>query len=342
MSQMKNSIRGYIQMSSVLTYVLIFLCAFFVTAISVPLLTKVANRIGFLDRPTKRKQHKTSVPLVGGVCMFLGFATSFIILMFVSDTFMEESQTKFLFVLLGGLISLSIGIVDDFFKTRGKEFPAWPRIIIHLGIATMVFAVGIRFTGFMVPFTSDELYIHFPFWLQYILTVTWVFGVITVVNWSDGMDGLTGSLCAITSATLFIVAMVVGDPTPAFLTIILVGVTTGFLKYNFFPAKIFMGDSGATFLGYMIAVISVYGMFKQATFISIVIPVLALGVLIFDNLFVIFKRWRNKQPLHKADAGQVHHRLLRSGLSPVQALVFLVLLSGVLNLISVIILLLGV
>ena len=274
--------------------------------------------------------------------MFLGFAVSFLILMFVSETFMEGSEVNFLFVLLGGLICLAIGIIDDYSKTRGKEFPAWPRIIVHLAVASMVFFVGIRFTGIMVPFTNEEVYINFPFILQYFITVFWIFGVITVVNWSDGMDGLTGSLCAVTSITLFIVALHMGEATPAYLTLIMVGVTLGFLKYNLFPAKIFMGDSGATFLGYMIAVISIYGPFKQATAISMFIPVLALGVLIFDNIFVLFTRFRDKRPLHKADAGQVHHRLLRAGLTPVQALAFLVLLSVVLNLFSVIILLLDI
>jgi UDP-N-acetylmuramyl pentapeptide phosphotransferase/UDP-N-acetylglucosamine-1-phosphate transferase len=233
---------------------------------------------------------------------------------------------------------LLIGVVDDYFKANGKEFPAWPRSLVYIAAASLVFAVGVRFYGMDIPFTDE--YFHFPLWLQYILTVLWIFGVITVVNWSDGLDGLAGSLCTITSITFFIVAMYMGEGMLAMLTLMLVGVTTGFLKYNLFPAKIFMGDSGTTFLGYMIAVISVYGLFKQATVVSIFIPVLALGVPMFDGLFVAAKRLLNKQPPHKADRTHMHHRLLKTGLTPVQAFMFLVLLSVVLNLVSVIIMLL--
>ena len=323
-------------MPDIMTSIAILLVAFLTTAILVPIVVKFANVIGFLDRPTKRKDHKMPIPLVGGVCMFVGFSVAFFV-------FVGTSDPRFIWVLLGGLIILAIGVVDDYFKSQGKEFRVWPRLLVQIGVACMVFFVAeIRFTGFAIPFTDYyENFIVFPIWLQFALTVTWIFGVITVVNWADGLDGLCGSLCAVTSITIFIVATTLGEPTVAILTLILVGVTMGYLKYNFFPARIYMGDSGSTFLGYMIAVVALYGTLKQATAISVLIPVLALGVPIFDNLFVIFRRLRNKQPIYKADKGQIHHRLLRMGLTPVQALVFLVLLAVVLNLISIIIFLIG-
>jgi UDP-N-acetylmuramyl pentapeptide phosphotransferase/UDP-N-acetylglucosamine-1-phosphate transferase len=321
-----------------MTHILIFLCSFTVTAVTVPLLMKVANDIGFLDRPTKRKQHKISVPLVGGICMFAGFAAAFFV--FVGAGEAGSSERQFAYILLGGLAILVIGVVDDYFKAIGKEFPVWPRTLVYIGAATLVFAIGVRFTGLFIPFTDN--YIAFPIWLQYVLTVMWIFGVITIVNWSDGLDGLAGSLCAITSVTFFVVALYMGEPLLASLTLILVGVTTGFLKYNLFPAKIFMGDSGTTFLGYIIAVLSVYGLFKQATVISIFIPVLALGVPMFDSLFVAVRRILNKQAPYKADRTHMHHRLLRWGLTPFQAFLFLVLLSVVLNLGSIIMMLVGI
>jgi UDP-N-acetylmuramyl pentapeptide phosphotransferase/UDP-N-acetylglucosamine-1-phosphate transferase len=319
-----------------MTYIAIFLVSFIVTAVAVPILMKVANDVGFLDRPTKRKAHKISVPLVGGLCMFLGFVASFLIFIVLGESGNVERQ--FMYVLAGGLVILLIGLVDDYFKAVGKDFPEWPRMLVYIAAASLVFFVGIRFTGFFVPF-MDNHYIHLPYWAQYILTVMWIVGVITIVNWSDGLDGLAGSLCTITSVTFFIVALRMDDAIVAALTLMLVGVTTGFLKYNLFPAKIYMGDSGTTFLGYMIAVISVYGLFKQSTVVSMVIPVLALGVPMFDSLFVAFKRIRNKQAPYKADNTHMHHRLLRMGLTPVQAFLFLVLLSVVLNLISIIIIL---
>jgi len=198
----------------------------------------------------------------------------------------------------------------------------------------------VRFTGFNNPFSGQ--YVELPVWLQFILTVTWIFGVTTVLNWVDGLDGLAGGIAAISGATLFVAAVVKNQPESAVMAALLVGAALGFLRSNIFPAKVFMGDSGATFLGFILSVIALYGAFKQATVISTFVPVLALGVPIFDNIFVIVRRFRNKQPVYKADTAQIQFRLLKWGLRPPQAVLVLVLVSACLSLTSIILLLLNV
>jgi UDP-N-acetylmuramyl pentapeptide phosphotransferase/UDP-N-acetylglucosamine-1-phosphate transferase len=141
---------------------------------------------------------------------------------------------------------------------------------------------------------------------------------------------------------LFVVALAKGQSSSAMMAIILVGVTIAYLRYNKPPAKIFMGDAGATFLGFMLSVIALDGAFKQATMLSLFIPILALGVPIFDNIFVVVKRFLQGKPVYKADASQVHYRLLRTGLNPKQVVAFLCLISACLSLSSIILLLLNV
>ena len=293
----------------------------------VPLFARIAHRIGFEDKPTERKQHGAPKPLVGGIAMFLGFTAC-------AAFCIARYGAAHAWFLLGGFLILAIGVVDDFYKTKSKEFAVLPRVAVHLLAATLAFAAGARFTGFMNPFT--DVYVVLPVWLQYGLTVLWIFGVTTVVNWSDGMDGLAGGLSALCCGTLAITALYKGQPESALMAFAVMGAILGFLRYNIIPAKVYMGDSGANFLGFMIAIISLHGSFKQATVISSLIPVLALGVPIFDNLFVVAKRFVERRPIYAADAGQIHHRLLKRGLKPAHVLVFLFLVSACLNLTSII------
>ena len=204
----------------------------------------------------------------------------------------------------------------------------------------LVYASGIAFTGFYNPLSGE--YVLLPVWLQFILTILWIFGVTTVINFSDGMDGLAGGLSAISAGTLFIVALVKGQNTSAIMAIVLVGVAVAYLRYNKPPAKVFMGDAGATFLGFILGVIALDGAFKQATVLSLFIPILALGVPIFDNLFVVTKRFLQGKPIYQADASQAHYRLLRTGMNQKQVVAFLCLISVCFSLTSIILLLLQV
>jgi len=320
-------------------YIAAALCSFLIVFFAVTPLRKIALKRGFVDRPTERKTHKEPVPLVGGMAMFLGFTVAFAVFFVIVKR--PEGLNDFLqkmSIIAGASMILGIGIVDDFYKTKGKEFSVLPRMVVQLLAATLVFFAGIRFTGFTNPFNQE--YLMFPVIVQYLLTVIWIFGVTTVINWSDGLDGLAGGISAISGFTLFVFAMRIGEFDSALMAVILIGSAAGFLRYNKFPAKIFMGDSGANFLGFILAVIALYGAFKGATVVSVLVPVLALGLPIFDNIFLVIKRFVTKKPIYKADAGQIHHRLLKTGLSPSQTVLVLILVSICLNLTTIIIMLL--
>ncbi|MCS7461258.1 undecaprenyl/decaprenyl-phosphate alpha-N-acetylglucosaminyl 1-phosphate transferase [Paenibacillus doosanensis] len=312
------------------------LISFLIVLWLIPPLRKLAYKIDFVDKPrpdSERKIHREPIPLTAGIAIFAGFVITYFI--FIRDNFSQS-----LAIMAGGLLVLSIGIVDDWYKTHGKELPALPKLVVQLLAAVIVYQSGIVFHGFTNPFTGEEILLWT--WAQFLLTVTWIFGVTTVINFSDGMDGLAGSLSTISAVTLFIVALAKGQPDSAMMAILLVGVGLGYLKYNKPPAKVFMGDAGASFIGFMLAVIALNGAFKQATVLSLFIPILALGVPIFDNLFVVVKRFLNGKPIYQADATQAHYRLLASGLNTKQALMVLCLINVCFSLTSIIILMLHV
>jgi UDP-N-acetylmuramyl pentapeptide phosphotransferase/UDP-N-acetylglucosamine-1-phosphate transferase len=269
--------------------------------------------------------------LTASFAIYAGFVVSYLLF---SGGFSKQTAA----IMIGGLLLLIIGTIDDWYKTQGKDFPALPKMIVQVSAAVLVFASGITFEGFYNPISGE--FVGLPIVLQFILTILWIFGVTTVINFSDGMDGLAGGLSAISAVTLFVVALAKGQGNSAIMAIIVVGVAVAYLRYNKPPAKVFMGDAGATFLGFILAVIALDGAFKQATILSIFIPILALGVPIFDNLFVVVKRFMQGKPIYQADASQAHYRLLRMGLNPKQVVVVLCLVSLCLCLSSIILLLL--
>lgn len=305
--------------------------SFIIVCLVMPKFISVANKIGFVDKPNNRKKHKDLTPLSGGIVMYIGF--------FLTYPFFINFQKKVedvIVIFLAATLVIIIGIVDDYYKGLGKEFPIYPRVIIQILAATMVFKIGIVFRGITNPLNGE--FILFSYWMQYILTITWIFGITTVINWSDGMDGLAGSLASISAMTMFIVAITKGQINSAYMSITLIGVILAFLMYNIHPAKVFMGDSGANFLGFILSIIALEGAFKQATIISIFVPILALGVPIFDNIFVVFKRFLAGKPVYEADRSQIHYRLLEKGMNVKQIVSYICILSGCLSLISLLIL----
>lgn len=317
-----------------MTFLFAFILSLVIMLLLTPKLMTFAYKINYIERPkldTERKIHKESKPYLAGIGIFLTFWISYVI-------FIGNFSTKTLGIFLGSFMIFLIGMIDDWFKIKGKDLSAFPKAFIQLLACIITYNSNIRFEGFTNPL--DGSYISLPLWLQFSLSICWLFGLTTVINFTDGMDGLAGGITCISSCTLFVVALAKKDLSSALMSIILVGICLGYLKYNKFPSKILMGDSGATFLGFMLGIISLDGAFKQATIVSIFIPILALGLPIFDNIFVVFKRLSEGKPIYVGDTSQIHFRLLAKGLNQKQVVYFLYLLSLCLNLLAIILFLL--
>ena len=312
-------------------YVLTVILAFSSVFILTPLMIKMAFKYNFTDKPTKRKIHRGEIPLTGGAAMYIGFfLTYFIVLR--NNKFDEKYG-----IFIGATLIILIGLIDDYYKSIGREFKIFPRLIIQLLAAIIVFISGISFEGFTNPFT--DVYIELPIYLQFILTITWILGVTTVINWSDGMDGLAGGLSFISAMTFAATAIVLAQPVSLVFSFATAGCVLAFLFYNKYPAKVFMGDSGANFLGFILSIIALDGAFKQATVLSLLIPILALAVPIFDNIFVIFKRFSEGKPVYQADRSQIHYRLKEKGLTTTQVVTSITLISLTFSIVSIILLL---
>ena len=312
-------------------YLIATILSFSIVFILTPILMKVALKYNFTDKPTKRKKHRGPIPLCGGISMFIGFFIPYFIV-FYDHPFKEKYG-----IFIGALLILIIGVVDDYYKSIGKEFAIIPRLIVQLLAAIIVYKSGVVFQGFTNPFTNT--YVVLPTIIQFILTITWIFGVTTVINWSDGMDGLAGGLSFISAMTFAASAVILSQSPSLLFSLMIAGVVLAFLFYNKYPAKIFMGDSGANFLGFILSIIALDGAFKAATILSLLIPILALAVPIFDNIFVIFKRFSEGKPIYQADRSQLHYRLEAKGLNTKQVVSFISVISLVFSIISILMLL---
>ena len=298
-----------------------FVVSLLLVLLLIPPLRTLAVKIDFVDKPrpdSERKIHREPIPLTAGIAIFAGFFAAYFVL-----TNMDSRESWGIFS--GSILILGIGLVDDWYKTHGRELSSLPKLIIQVCAAIIVYSSGIAFEGFNNPFNGH--YINLPEWLQLVLTILWIFGVTTVINFSDGIDGLAGGLSAISGGTLFVAALTLGRADSALMAVILVGAALGYLKYNKPPARVFMGDAGATFLGFILAIIALDGAFKGATIASLFVPIFALGVPIFDNIIVVIRRIRQSKPIYQADASQAHYRLLATGLNQKQTLIFLCLLN---------------
>ncbi|WEK54510.1 MAG: MraY family glycosyltransferase [Candidatus Cohnella colombiensis] len=312
-----------------MVYIVAMVIAFMIVMFIVPIVRKVALKVGFVDRPTKRKIHATPIPLSGGVAIFIGVTITIWLFM--------DHFTLFRTILLGGLMLLVVGLIDDGYKSKGKEFPVWPRLIIYIAVAFIPVWQGIAIQGISSP--SSAAMIIFSPAVSIVVTVVWVFALINMLNFIDGMDGLASGVCVLSSLTLFVAALIGNQSETAIVAIVLAGSCLAFLAYNFHPARIFMGDAGATFLGYTLAVTAIEGAFKGATLLSLFVPLLALGVPIMDTIIVFTRRLLSGKGLHHADNLHTHHSLMKWGLTQVQTVSFLYLIATVFSLLSIVVML---
>ncbi len=263
-----------------------------------PQLINIARRVGALDNPDARKVHRQVMPRIGGVAIYVGFAAS--VLWLVPLT----AEIKAL--LAGGTLVMLFGLVDDIWGISPKV-----KLTGQIAAAVIATAGGIRVEFITNPF--DGMFILGK--LAVPVTIFWIVGVTNALNLIDGLDGLAAGTSAIAAVTITVVALLEGKGVVSLMALVLAVSILGFLKYNFHPAQIFMGDSGSMFLGFTLANLAVMGLTKGATVISLFIPIIILGIPIFDTFFAIARRYLQGKPIFQADKGHLHHRLLDMGLS---------------------------
>lgn len=303
-------------------YILAFIFAFLITYFLTPLVKKIATRTGAMDIPDAagegRRIHIRPTPRLGGLAIYLGF-------MLPALTLLPQEGERLYGLLLGATLILLVGIADDYRNLSPRQ-----KLAGQVVAALVFILMGNRVEWLSNPWAEgihDAMW-HIGAW-SVPLTLLWVVGITNTLNLIDGLDGLAAGITAIASVTLLLVALQEGQAAIVFLTAALAGSTLGFLPYNFNPAKIFMGDTGSLFLGFILAAIAVQGALKSATVIALAVPILALGLPILDTFLAIVRRFRNGSPLFQADRQHLHHRLLERGLSHRQAVLFLYSVSGI-------------
>lgn len=265
-----------------------------------PVVKTFAFRFGAVAVPNHRSVHKTPMPSMGGLAMFLAFAVSFL----AALPLLGQPVKPLAGMLLGAALMTAVGVLDDRYN-----LPARMKLAGQVAAALAAVACGLRIDLVNLPFGEAALELQ---WLSWPLTVFWIVAVCNAVNLMDGLDGLASGVAAIATGSVLIMAVLMHNVPVIVLCAVLLGSIAGFLRYNFAPASIFMGDAGSLFLGYCLAALSIFG-FKQVTFFSLLSPVLILGVPLADTALAMVRRRRNNAPIFGADKGHLHHSLLRLG-----------------------------
>ena len=306
--------------------VLAFMIALGVALILTPAVIAFARRTGALDKPDARKVHARPIPRIGGIGIYAAFMVSILVqLLFVDLT--PEYMMSLIGLMVGGTIIVAIGIIDDY-----CDLPAKVKLLGQIIAASvLVIAFDVRI-DFVTDPLGDFIYLE---WFAIPVTIFWIVGLTNTVNLIDGLDGLAAGVSSIAAITIFLVAMEEGIPFVAMVTAALAGAAVGFLYYNFNPARIFMGDTGSQFLGFMLAGVSVIGAVKSAATIALIVPILALGLPILDTTFAIVRRYRGGVPIFRPDKGHLHHRLLDLGFTQRQAVLLMYVISALLGVAAV-------
>lgn len=295
------------------------LLAALVSYILTPYIKTLAFKIGAVDKPDNRKVHKKIMPRLGGLAIYIAFLIGV-----VSSL---ELTWDIVGILTGATVIVIVGILDDVY-----QLPAKVKLLGQIVAACILIAFDIRIEWVNNPLGG---YIYLDKFISIPLTVFWVISFTNVVNLIDGLDGLAAGVSAIASLTVIFVAIQMGYFHVAVLSAALAGGIIGFIRYNFNPATIFMGDTGSMFIGYMLAAISVYGAVKTAATIALIVPAIALGLPIMDTAFAIMRRYTNGRPIFQPDKGHLHHRLLAMGMNQKQAVLLMYAISAALGIAAV-------
>ena len=315
-------------LSKIVEALIISIAVAFVTT---PLSIRLANRFGIIDQPKDaRRVHKKPIPRFGGMAIFLGSMSAMII--------PAGMNNKIMVAMIGGLLMYGLGVADDILDIK----PA-VKFLGQFIIASIVFALGIRITFISNYFgsavTDSHANVILSAGLSYLITVFWIVGITNAVNLMDGLDGLAAGSVAIMSLSLAYIAYIHGarlGSMPVCIALVAVaGGCLGFLPFNFSPAKTFMGDGGALYLGYMIAVLSVISPLKRATVVGALIPMLTLAVPIFDTMFAMIRRTLRHESIMHADKGHLHHHLMAAGFGQRRSVLIMYGIVGIMGEVAV-------
>lgn len=315
----------------ILRLIFALVVAFCIAYAGTPIVKMLAFKLGAVDVPKDgRRMHDHPVPRLGGLAIFYGFIISILCFAEVDRTLRG--------MLIGSVVIVLLGIFDDIYNLN-----ALFKFVIQIGAAVIVVLHGLEIDYVSNPFctfTGGHPYIPLGMWAAPV-TVLWIVGVTNAMNLIDGLDGLAAGVSSISSVSLFAISLITREPAVAVITAAVAGAGFGFLPYNLHPAKIFMGDTGSTFLGFTLACVSIMGLFKSYAVISIAVPFLILGLPLFDTCFAIIRRLLKGQSPMKPDRGHLHHRLIDMGFNQTQTVRILLIGSGLLSLSAVVLLLCG-
>lgn len=292
-----------------------------------PISIKIAHLIGAIDVPKDwRRMHQRPIPRFGGLAIFVG--------VMVTLTVLQWDEPKIRVAMLGGALMYLLGVVDDL-----KNLPAIVKLIGQTVIAVLMFSMDMRIS-FIANYLGEGR-LHFNTAICFVVTVLWIIGITNTINIIDGLDGLAAGISAIAALCIAYIAYIhggiAGMPIVCIAMVAIAGSCIGFLPFNFSPAKTFMGDGGALFLGFMIAILSVVGPLKRSTMIAVVVPVVVLAIPIFDTSFAILRRMVNRKPIMGADKEHLHHRLMSYGYGQRRTVIMLYGISAIMGMSAVLI-----
>jgi UDP-GlcNAc:undecaprenyl-phosphate/decaprenyl-phosphate GlcNAc-1-phosphate transferase len=298
-----------------------FLVSAVVVLLSTPIVKKIGLKSGRFDLPGGRKMHQHPMVRLGGVSIFLGALTALLLVWGLGGfgVLPQSQEYEIWGVTIGGLAFFLIGLADDLFSLSASM-----RLLMQSIVAGCAWWVGVQIDFLTIPFVG---LVPLPIWISLPVTVIWLVGMANAINWIDGLDGLAAGVSGIAAVVMLIVSLFMNQPAAALIAAALAGGALGFLRYNFNPAQIFMGDGGAYYMGFTLAGVGVIGLVKSVTTAAVLLPYLILAVPILDMSAVIVDRLRNGKSPFVADKRHLHHRLLQAGLSHRLTVLFIYVLT---------------
>ena len=294
-------------------YGFLFVLSFFITVAFVPLSIALAHRLRALDHPAERKIHGAPVPRLGGLAVFMAVWLA-ILAGSTVNFYLRDGLRSILGIAVGSLVIVGLGVFDDIYNAKPLV-----KLAVQIAAAGITVAMGIRFNLASNPL-AQAMRDSFDLGVLGIpLSIIWIIVLTNAMNLIDGLDGLATGIAMFTSTALFLISIKQGAGIVTYFYAAVAGATLAFLKYNQHPARVFLGDSGSTFLGFLLACLSIKGGQKSYTLTAVFIPLIVFGIPIFDSITSLIRRYLSKQRVHHADSQHIHHRLLHAGLTQKQA-----------------------